>query len=218
MKPAPFAYHRPATLDEAVETLAATGGKVLAGGQSLVPIMSMRLASPAALVDLNHIAGLDVISVDDGGVRIGALDATRALELDPAAYAANPLLRSAAAVRRASDDPQPRHDGRESRACRPGGRDAGRARLLGGSVEATEPRRGARGRIAAADFFVGPLESALEPDEIAVARVLPPPARRARGLRGSSSRGGTATTPWSASVRSSTDASEASCVGAQASR
>ena len=57
MKPAPFAYHRAVSMDEAVETLAATGGKVLAGGQSLVPMMSMRLAAPAALVDINQVPG-----------------------------------------------------------------------------------------------------------------------------------------------------------------
>ena len=51
MKPASFVYHRPTTLDEAGDMLASTHGKVLAGGQSLIPIMSMRLASPADLVD-----------------------------------------------------------------------------------------------------------------------------------------------------------------------
>ena len=74
MKPAPFAYHRPGTVAEAVAALAGDpGAKVLAGGQSLVPLLSMRLAAPSALVDLNGIPGLDSIDVDEAGVRIGAL-------------------------------------------------------------------------------------------------------------------------------------------------
>ncbi len=95
VKPAPFDYHRPGSVAEAVQTLAATGGKVLAGGQSLVPIMSMRLAAPVALVDINRLPGLSDIEVTDGRVRIGALVRHRQLEQHEAAYAANPLLRRA---------------------------------------------------------------------------------------------------------------------------
>ena len=75
MKPAPFAYHRPATLAEAVHLLAELApreGRVLAGGQSLVPIMSFRLARPAHLIDINAVAGLDRLAVRDGHLRIGA--------------------------------------------------------------------------------------------------------------------------------------------------
>ncbi len=76
MKPAPFAYHRPATLDAAVRLLAELApedGRVLAGGQSLVPMMAFRLARPAHLIDINGVAGLGDATVRDGELRIGAL-------------------------------------------------------------------------------------------------------------------------------------------------
>ena len=75
MKPAPFAYHRPATVDQAVGLLAELApqdGRVLAGGQSLVPIMAFRLARPAHLIDINRVAGLDRLDVQNGQLRIGA--------------------------------------------------------------------------------------------------------------------------------------------------
>ena len=68
MKPAPFTYHRPETLAEAVRLLAELAphdGRILAGGQSLVPIMAFRLARPAHLIDINTVAGLDVLAVRD---------------------------------------------------------------------------------------------------------------------------------------------------------
>ncbi|MGH7097499.1 MAG: FAD binding domain-containing protein [Stellaceae bacterium] len=75
MKPAPFAYHRPETLEETVRLLAELApqdGRVLAGGQSLVPIMNFRLARPAHLIDINTVAGLDRLTVEEGVLRIGA--------------------------------------------------------------------------------------------------------------------------------------------------
>ena len=75
MKPASFAYHRPATIGDAVQMLAEFApreGRVLAGGQSLVPIMAFRLARPAHLIDINAVAGLDGLVVRDGVLRIGA--------------------------------------------------------------------------------------------------------------------------------------------------
>ena len=76
MKPAPFAYHRPKTIDAAARLLAELApqdGRVLAGGQSLLPMMAFRLATPAHLVDINRAAGLDRLVVDDAVLRIGAL-------------------------------------------------------------------------------------------------------------------------------------------------
>lgn len=75
MKPAPFDYHAPRTVAEAIELLAAHGddAKVLAGGQSLVPAMNFRLARPAVLVDINRIGELDFCSTGGGALRIGAL-------------------------------------------------------------------------------------------------------------------------------------------------
>ena len=75
MKPAPFIRHTPKTLDEAVKILAEVApqdGRVLAGGQSLVPIMAFRLAKPTHLVDINEVAGLDKIASDGKALSIGA--------------------------------------------------------------------------------------------------------------------------------------------------
>jgi CO/xanthine dehydrogenase FAD-binding subunit len=75
MKPAPFAYVRAASLDQAVEVLREHGdeAKPLAGGQSLVPALNMRLARPSVVVDLNRLVGLDAIGEDDGWINVGAL-------------------------------------------------------------------------------------------------------------------------------------------------
>jgi aerobic carbon-monoxide dehydrogenase medium subunit len=75
MKPAAFTYHAPHGIDEALALLAEHGdeGKLLAGGQSLVPAMNFRLARPAALIDINRIAALDFLTEEDGWLRIGAL-------------------------------------------------------------------------------------------------------------------------------------------------
>lgn len=98
MKPAPFAYRRPHTVAEAVAILAEYGpdAKVLAGGQSLVPVLNMRLARPAVLVDINRIAELDYVVQEDGLLRMGALVRQRALE-SPELRAICPLLAEAAA-------------------------------------------------------------------------------------------------------------------------
>jgi aerobic carbon-monoxide dehydrogenase medium subunit len=75
MKPAPFQYHAPTTIDEAVQTLAEVAGedgRVLAGGQSLVPIMAFRLARPGHLVDINGVAALRRLAVDGDRLSIGA--------------------------------------------------------------------------------------------------------------------------------------------------
>ena len=81
MKPAPFEYAAPRTLDEAVGALASGGdAKVLAGGQSLVPMLALRLARPTLLVDINRLPGLDGIREASGMLEIGALVRQRALE------------------------------------------------------------------------------------------------------------------------------------------
>ena len=98
MKPAPFTYYCPATLDEAVRLLDEHGddGKILAGGQSLMPLMSLRLARPAVIVDMNRVPGLDAVAVNgDGSLSIGAMTRQRALERDPGLAQRNPLLAAA---------------------------------------------------------------------------------------------------------------------------
>ena len=82
MKPAPFDYLAPTRIEEVLDVLREYGdeAKVLAGGQSLVPMLNFRLARPAVLVDINQVAGLDGIRAEDGTLRIGAMSRQRALE------------------------------------------------------------------------------------------------------------------------------------------
>ncbi len=97
MKPAKFEYHAPSTLDEAIALLVRYGGdaKVLAGGQSLVPLLNFRLARPAALVDLNRIRALAYIRDENGLVRFGAMTRQRTIEFSPVVARRLPLLREA---------------------------------------------------------------------------------------------------------------------------
>lgn len=174
MKPAPFEYHRASSVDEAAGLLTRTGGKVLAGGQSLVPLMSMRLASPHALVDINTIAGLDAIHVDDDVVRIGAVVRHRALELHPGAFAVNPLLRQALCQ---VAHPTIRNRGTTVGSlihADPAAEMPAVLALLGGAVEVVRTSTGRR-TIAADQLFAGPLESSLADDELAVSATFPNP-------------------------------------------
>jgi carbon-monoxide dehydrogenase medium subunit len=97
VKPAPFEYQRPATLEEAVELRAAHGpdSAILAGGQSLVPLLNFRLARPAHLVDINRIRGLDAIYERDGGVAVQALARQAAVEDSELVARTCPLLSDA---------------------------------------------------------------------------------------------------------------------------
>jgi len=169
VKPSPFTYHRPSSVGEAVELLAAHGetGKVLAGGQSLVPLMTMRLAAPEHLIDVNHILELDTVEVDQDGVRVGALVRHSRLERDEQAYAAAPLLRQGL---RNVAHPTIRNRGTTLGSlvhADPAAEMPAVLLLLGGSVELHSA--GGSREVQAADFFVGPMESALRPDELAVA-------------------------------------------------
>jgi len=97
MKPPKFEYHAPRTVDEALALLARYGGdaKVLAGGQSLMPLLNFRLARPAALVDLNRIPSLAFIEESGGRVRIGAMTRQRTIEFSPVIAQRLPLLKEA---------------------------------------------------------------------------------------------------------------------------
>src|SRR2546428_88895 len=97
MKPPKFDYHAPASLDEALALLRRYGGdaKVLAGGQSLMPLLNFRLSRPAALVDLNRIPSLAYIEERDGQVRFGAMTRQRTIEFSPLVARRVPLLREA---------------------------------------------------------------------------------------------------------------------------
>ncbi|WP_353649096.1 FAD binding domain-containing protein [Nakamurella sp. A5-74] len=173
MKPPPFTWHGPRSVDEAIAVLGEVGseGKVLAGGQSLLPVLAMRLAAPAHLVDINAVEGLDTITVDASGVTIGALVRHTGLLRHPAAGNAQPLIPQAlSCVAHATIRNRGTTVGSLAHAD-PSGEMTSVLALLGGSITA-QSTRGAR-TIAAADFFVGPLESTLAPDELVVSAHFP---------------------------------------------
>jgi carbon-monoxide dehydrogenase medium subunit len=98
MKPAPFEYHAPATLREAVDLLASDpDAMVIAGGQSLMPLLALRLATPSLLVDLRRVPGLDAIAVGDSGVRLGPRVRWRDIGDHGPLEIAHPLLQEAIA-------------------------------------------------------------------------------------------------------------------------
>jgi 6-hydroxypseudooxynicotine dehydrogenase subunit alpha len=97
MKPAPFEYFAPDSLDKALGLLREHGdaAKLLAGGQSLVPAMNFRVVQPSVLIDLNRIRELDYVRADESYVRIGAMTRERTLEFDPLVHGQFPLLAEA---------------------------------------------------------------------------------------------------------------------------
>lgn len=178
MKPAPFVWHGPADVGAAVALLGEHGSeaKVLAGGQSLVPLLAMRLTRPAHLVDINRVAGLDTVTVDGSGVRIGALARHRRVERDDEAFRVQPLLRQALQY---VAHPTIRNRGTcvgSLAHADPAGELTAVLALCEGSVDLRSV--GGTRTVAAADFFLGPLTSVLAPDELAVAAHVP--ARPAR--------------------------------------
>lgn len=180
MKPAPFAYVRPATLDDAVAELSATGGdgKVLAGGQSLVPVLAMRLGRPGTLVDINGVAGLDTIDRRGPALRIGATTRQRQVERSPAA-ADVPLLGLAL--------PFVGHRELRSRGtvcgslahADPGAELPAVASCLGATLEVVGPS--GRRTLPAAEFFQGAMSTAVGVDEV-LAAVAFPVARPGEGF------------------------------------
>jgi carbon-monoxide dehydrogenase medium subunit len=183
MKSPAFDYACPTTLAEAVSLLASRAGeaRALAGGQSLVPMLAFRLAAPVLLVDLNRLIELRYIGIGDDGVRLGAMVRWRQIEDDVRLLSAHPLL--VAGVRHVAHY-QIRNRG-----------------TVGGSLAHADPAAelpgiavtceaeitaiGVAGRrvIKAADFFRGPLTTALTPEEVIVELRLPPwPTRRRWGF------------------------------------
>jgi carbon-monoxide dehydrogenase medium subunit len=163
---------------EALSVLAEAGadGKVLAGGQSLVPILNMRLAAPAHIIDINRIPDLAFVRVEDGGVRIGALARHADVERDDPAFDVLPLLRQAL---RLVAHPVIRNRGTTVGSLAhadPSGEMTAVLALTGGTVEVA--RQGATRTVAAEQFFVAPLESAVEPGEMAVSAHFPAPSPR----------------------------------------
>lgn len=182
MKPAPFAYARPSSLDDVFDLLGRTGeeAKLLAGGQSLVPTLAFRLSTPSLLIDLNRVPGLAGITADAGMVRIGAM--TRHCEIEHSAEIAAKLPMVAQAM------PQIGHPAIRTRGT------------IGGSLAFADPaaelpacavaldaqiviasRQGGR-RVAARSFFKGLYETDLRADELITAVEFPaqPPGYRSR--------------------------------------
>ena len=164
MYPSRFRYEAPRSLDEVLALLRQFGdeAKMLAGGQSLVPLLKLRFASPDLLVDINGVPGLDHHREDpDGTLHIGALCRHADLERSALLAAKHPLMASAAPSDRRPDRAQPRHARRLALPLRPAGR------LGVGAARARRARRRARpvGRrtIPVADFVVGPFQNALHP-------------------------------------------------------
>lgn len=166
MKPAPFDYAAPTSLDEAVKLLAANEGeaKVLAGGQSLMPLLNMRLARPGLLVDLARIPGLDYVREEPGAVVIGAMARQRALERFAPASKLTPLL--SAALEHVAH-PQNRNQGTVCGSLAhadPAAELPAVALALDATFRVVGP--GGSRDVAARDFFVTYLTTVLEPSEV----------------------------------------------------
>ncbi|MDT4983809.1 MAG: aerobic carbon-monoxide dehydrogenase medium subunit [Pseudonocardiales bacterium] len=173
MKPSPFGYSRPASVDEALSTLAAHGSdaQVLAGGQSLVPILAMRLAAPHHLVDINRLTELDYVRLDASTVRVGALARHARVLADTAARVAQPLLAQALRlVAHATIRNRGTTVGSIVHAD-PSGEMTAVLALLGGSVRVAS--KSAHRDVPADEFFLGALESAVAPGELALEASFP---------------------------------------------
>lgn len=169
MKPAPFDYIRATSIDEAVAALAANGeAKLLAGGQSLVPMLNFRLIDAPLFVDINGIESLSGIEeTADGGLRVGALTRHYALETSDSVRSRFPVLHEAMKhVAHLAIRNRGTIGGSLSHAD-PAAELPAMSVLLDAVIETANPAGGRR--IAAREFFLAPLTTALDPDEIVVA-------------------------------------------------
>lgn len=182
MKPAPFDYYAPKTVEEALQNLTDLGysGKVLAGGQSLIPAMNFRMSRPSALVDLNKVEELFYIKpTADGGLAIGTMTRDNMVENDPVIKQHFPIV--AETVKYIA------HSQIRARGT------------FGGAIAHADPaaqipalsvalnakmlvkRVGSERWVSAEDFIVGPFMTVLEPEEMLAEVVLPPLAPRTAG-------------------------------------
>jgi aerobic carbon-monoxide dehydrogenase medium subunit len=174
VKPAAFTYHAPRSVDEALALLGEWGprdGRILAGGQSLVPAMALRLAQPAHLIDINEIAALRLLQAENRWLRIGAGVRHSAFERPVVEGPLGALL--ATVVRHVAHHPirtrgtfcgSLAHADPASEWC-----------LVAATIGAELVARSVRGTrtIAAADFFTGVMSTALAPDELLIEARLP---------------------------------------------
>lgn len=172
MKPAPFAFRRPSSLGEALVAYAAEPeAKILAGGQSLIPLLSMRLLTVSELIDINGIKELSLITTDDAGVRFGATVRHAELHAHAEAQRIQPLLHKALGY---VAHPTIRNRGTTLGSIVHADASAEMPAvlvLLGGTVTAASA--GGRRTIPADELFVGPMQSALEHGEIAIEAFVP---------------------------------------------
>ncbi len=170
MKPASFAYVRPGTVEDTLAELGREGAKVLAGGQSLVPVLAMRLGRPSTLVDLNAVPDLKELSRDGGRVRVAAMVRQRQVQYDPVSQAV-PLLRLAL--------PWVGHREIRSRGTVCGSLahadPSAELPAVATCLDATMTLRSSRGSrdVAARDFFAGAMTTVMEPDELLTAVSFP---------------------------------------------
>jgi carbon-monoxide dehydrogenase medium subunit len=179
--PPAFEYAAPATVGEALDLLAQKGedAKVLAGGQSLIPLLKLRFASPAWLVDINRIRDLDYLHDDADGLRVGALARHRTVERSAVVASRYPTLAAAAPL---VADPLVRNLGTlVGSLCHadPQG-DWGAVAVAMDARLVARSRQGER-VIPAAEFFLGPLATALRPDELVTEVRFPAPRGRVFG-------------------------------------
>jgi CO/xanthine dehydrogenase FAD-binding subunit len=175
MKPPPFDYLAPASLDQALASLNQYGyeAKPLAGGQSLVPLMNFRLAQPSVLVDLNTVAELFYIRPGpDGGTRIGAMTRHAQVEHDPLVAARAPLLHDAMPLIAYTQIRNRGTIGGSLAHADPSAELPSACVALGGRFRLQ--RQGGDRWVAAAEFFRGLFTTALEPEELLVEVALPP--------------------------------------------
>ena len=173
MKPAAFDYRRPTSLDEAVSLLRQHGSdaKVLAGGQSLVPLLNFRMLRPSVLIDISRVEELSFLRADGAGLRIGALTRHHTLETSPLVRDRFPVLTAAMGhVAHIAIRNRGTTGGSLSHAD-PAAELPMMAVLLDAAIHT---RSAGQERVHAADeFFLGPLTSALEEDEVVTEIVLP---------------------------------------------
>ena len=181
MLPSSFEYHRPATIDEALAILEQHGeeAKILAGGQSLIPVMKLRLASPAHLIDVNRIGGLDGIEERDGILHIGALVRHNQLAASDVIGARYPTIASAAPQ---IADPLVRNLGTIGGSLAhadPSG-DLGSVMLALGASVVVRSKAGERA-VPVRELFAGPFETVIAPNELLTEVRVPAPGARSGG-------------------------------------
>ena len=168
MKPAALAYHRASSIEDAVAALAAAGdaGKIIAGGQSLMPMMNFRLVRPSVLVDINHIPGIGTIALRGNRLAIGALVRHRMTAEDPAIREHIPILH--AAMRQVAHLTVRNRGTFVGSLCHadPAAEMPMIAQLLNATVHIAGPA--GRRSLSADAFITGSLTTALAPDEMAV--------------------------------------------------